>query len=798
MLPLRRKPGFSKPTIQDSLQECSNTDQPIFVNYEGLSRSTIVTHTSSSSPDVALQLLGSDIAEQLTEDEVRKVSQKQDLWDRAFDALWARDEELIAAYDQYLPREASHRTLVQRTGVQREQQLQGFISAKLALQEKSGKWRDWGDKAINIVLFGKAFIDEAVSTDPHASLAWTGVCLLLPLLLNPGAEKEAMLAGLETIAKVITRYLAIERTYRSAETGCGLENRFRLDSSIAELFEGAIVNLYSKILEYQAHCVCNISQSKTRQVFKGMFKIDNQNSLLEEIKSYDIECEKYISILDQALLQQECEKQQRCRDKLFSSLTKGFSQLQATAEETLFKQQSLERDKQEERCLHYLRGSVNYEKNKDRDRDGVRVPDTCNWVLHNSKFTDWRDDESIGFLLITADPGCGKTVLARSLIDEKLLGPPDITVCYYFFRHDDRRETWEVLGALLYQLFHQRPDLIKYAVPYAKKDSLFFKSVSTLWNILETVAADESSPAVVCVLDAFDEGLDDWETKKFVEKLVCFYTKFDTPHNDHPKKLPKLKFIVTCRPYHKVATLFGKFSKLKERTRLCASDDGNAICLEAGIKLVIKTKVSALQENLGLKEEVADILCQHLLEMENRTYLCVSLILQLVAEPTVSINVTTSKRMRKFLSSIPSSLFEIYEAMLKNIPVPEEGEKLLKIVIAAVQPLSVPEMRIAISIEEDSHTFQDLDVESLEDFVLKIRNQCGLFITIVDNRIYLIHQTAKEFLVKKSAQVCTASSCTASGKKMAAFIRHCGCKRAPCLGLHPIFVLQRIQWTRRI
>ncbi|KAF4632130.1 hypothetical protein G7Y89_g5992 [Cudoniella acicularis] len=740
MRPLRRKPGFLRPTKKDDLQECSITDQPILVNYEVPSQSTIATATSSSSPDVALQPL----------------SQKHDLWDRAFDALRARDEELVVAYEQYLPREISRRTLVQLTGAQREQQLQVYISTKLALEEKSGKWRGRGDKAIHIILFGKAFIDDVVSTDPHASLAWTGVCLLLPLLLNPGAEKEAMLTGLETIAKTITRYLAIERTYRSTETRPALKNSVQPDNSLAELFEGTIVNLYSKILEYQARCVCNISQPKALQVVKGMFKIGNQDSLLEEIKSYDAECEKYFSILDRDLLQRECVEQKLHRDEL-SSMIKGFSQLQATAETN-----SLERDKQEERCLHNLRGSVDYEKNKDRDRHGVRVPNTCGWVLHNPKFTDWRDDKSIGFLLITADPGCGKTVLARSLIDEKLLGPVDIVVCYYFFRHDDRREAWEMLGILLYQLFDQRPDLIKYALPYARKDSLFSKSVSTLWNILEIVAADESLPAVVCVLDAFDESSDDWETKEFVNKLVCFYTKFDAHHDDHPRKLPKLKFIVTCRPYHKDEMLFGKFGKLKERTRLCASDDGNPMCLQDGIKLVIETKVSTLREKLNLKEEVADILCSHLLQMENRTYLCISLILQLVAEPAVSINVTTRKGMRNFLSSIQSNLSHIYEAILQKIPIPEEGKKLLKIIIAAVRPLSVPEMRIASSIDEKSHSFHGLDVESIEGFVLKIRNQCGLFITIADGKIYLIHQTAKEFLVQKSARFSAASSSTAT------------------------------------
>lgn len=341
--------------------------------------------------------------------------------------------------------------------------------------------------------------------------------------------------------------------------------------------------------------------------------------------------------------------------------------------------------------------------------------------------------------MIIADVGCGKSVLARSLIDKKQLGSIDTVVCYYFFRRDDRREAWEMLGILLYQLFDQRPDLVKHAVPYARKDSLFSKSVSTLWKVLEKVTEDESLPGIVCILDAFDEGSDDWETKRFVDVLVCFCTKFDAPQDDHHRKLLKLKFIVTSRPYHGVEMAFRKLGKLGQRTLLSASEDTNPECIRDEINLVIEAEVSTLRERLNLKEEVAKVLKTHLKEMKNSTYLCISLILRLVATSAVSISVTTSERMRTFLSSIPSGLCHIYEAMLQKIPITEEGEKVLKIVITTVRPLSIPEMRIASSIREESHSFDDLDLKDLKDFVLRIRNQCGLFIIIVDDKIYLIY-----------------------------------------------------------
>lgn len=33
---------------------------------------------------------------------------------------------------------------------------------------------------------------------------------------------------------------------------------------------------------------------------------------------------------------------------------------------------------------------------------------------------------------------------------------------------------------------------------------------------------------------------------------------------------------------------------------------------------------------------------------------------------------------------------------------------------------------------------------------MKIRAMCGLFLSIVDSKVYLIHQTAKEFLIPEN------------------------------------------------
>ena len=41
--------------------------------------------------------------------------------------------------------------------------------------------REQFDRAVGAVIWAKDFITHAVSPDPHAALAWAGVCVLLPV-----------------------------------------------------------------------------------------------------------------------------------------------------------------------------------------------------------------------------------------------------------------------------------------------------------------------------------------------------------------------------------------------------------------------------------------------------------------------------------------------------------------------------------------------------------------------------------------------------------------------------------------
>ena len=75
----------------------------------------------------------------------------------------------------------------------RQEQLSAFLTRKLEKIENDQKSFVLGchriviqeetDKAVKIVMFVKDFVSSAVSAEPHAALAWAGVCVFLPVFL---------------------------------------------------------------------------------------------------------------------------------------------------------------------------------------------------------------------------------------------------------------------------------------------------------------------------------------------------------------------------------------------------------------------------------------------------------------------------------------------------------------------------------------------------------------------------------------------------------------------------------------
>ena len=78
------------------------------------------------------------------------------------------------------------------------------------------------------------------------------------------------------------------------------------------------------------------------------------------------------------------------------------------------------------------------------------------------------------------------------------------------------------------------------------------------------------------------------------------------------------------------------------------------------------------------------------------------------------------------------------------------------IIVGAQEPLSVKELNVTMSIEDDSKCCEDLSLESTETFEMRLRSIYGFFVYTDQTYVFLIHQTAKDFLVSlpDATEVC--------------------------------------------
>ncbi|EWZ97076.1 hypothetical protein FOWG_04277 [Fusarium oxysporum f. sp. lycopersici MN25] len=387
--------------------------------------------------------------------------------------------------------------------------------------------------------------------------------------------------------------------------------------------------------------------------------------------------------------------------------------------------------KEEQECHQIFRLTTDSKDNTYewyKDRVTERVEHTCVWFLEHDRFQLWLKQDS-GPLIVSADPGCGKTVLAKYLIDHAF--PKLTTVCYFFFTDQDQNTVRQALCALLHQLFCQNPALITHVMEsYKKNGPKLIYATSRLWEIFLNAANDPSAGAVTVVLDALDECAE--------TELQDLMRKIDRHFSGRGSNGSKLKFIMTCRPYYQILSGFRGLLQEFPSIHIPGEEQSEAISQE--VNQVIKYRVSQLSMNDSLKLYLEE----RLRATHNRTYLWVYLVFDYLENEVVK---KTLKEVKAKIEALPSSLNEAYDNILSKTKEDKVVYKALSIVLAAKRPLTVAEMNVAMNVAFDTHSMSDLDLENDVDFKKNLRFRCGLFLSVHHDRIYLLHQTAREFLL---------------------------------------------------
>ncbi|KAI9730863.1 MAG: hypothetical protein M1834_005581 [Cirrosporium novae-zelandiae] len=679
------------------------------------------------------------------------------LWDLAYEDLRNQKDgpKLIERFEKILNDQSKTKqttiTLGNEDTATKEDQMSALVNKQLKNMNEE-KWRikligkvvevrEQVDRVVSVVRAVKEFISPFAGIDPiHAGLPLAG------LLVNDSQERADAIYGLEYITELVRRFAAIEYIYLQDE-----------ECTYKEELEVVVIKLYSQILEYETRAACQFDRNTALQVARNVFKADDWKEILEKIKESEEACDKRIRTIDAGDQRTRAKRLENTLEKqncdILTQLKLSqiqYGELLKTIQEGQKEQEEWVKAKDEMDCLKVFRTST-YEDTMEKNPD--HVPGTCEWFVRHSRYREWLNGPASNLLWVTADPGCGKSVLSKFLINsyksERQKDTSNTSICYFFFKDDsdENKSAAHALCAILHQLFEQNPALLKHAMPhYKRNDGMLCQLLQILWEILMDAAVDPNNGNIVCVIDALDECAES-SCGTLINCLAKFYsTVMNTA--------TRIKFLITSRQNPFLEQVFTERFQDPASLRLMGENESEMeeICVE--INLVIEAKVKEFQElrlKYGIHDDAHIAVQKQLKGIENRTYLWVALILPELRKMAKY----PEHKLLKTIKNIPSSVSEAYERILENSYDKDMARKLLQIVCTAIRPLTLVEMNWALSINEDDSVAELFPLQSFPGIV---RDICGLFISIQHSKIYLIHQTAKEFLICENVKESTNST----------------------------------------
>jgi ankyrin repeat protein len=566
---------------------------------------------------------------------------------------------------------------------------------------------------------------------------------------NDKDSRDSLFDGIESTSNIVRRYAAIEKVYVGSSQG-----------QAQDALQDSILSVYGRILEFEARALCQCHHNVAFQTFKNMFGGNTWKDVVKKISDADTTCTKLLPTLDAESQSSHSKQLSDILSAQTDQIEKSFQESNKLTESILeevraARNEQRYRQEQEDKrnFLSVLRTTdFDFSKNKNPERS----PGTCEWLLQHPEYQKWLKQASTPCLWLTADPGCGKSVLSRYLVDDFTeIAAGNATICYFFFKAGEENENPNnALCALLYQLFEQNEHLLeKYGIPEYQKGGSLANLFEPLWSLLVRVCRDPDAGQIICILDALDECA--------ASHKRILATKFAEFCAGNPTSV-NFRILITSRIENALQAAFNLGSKSKATfVRLTGEGEKEVAAITKEINLVINEEIERFKEareQSEIYDNAHNILRQEIDKVDNRTYLWVSLVFPELHENAYC----EESELLQIFKTLPRTVEKAYEGILSRSTNVERARKLLSIVLAAIRPLTMMELKIAFSIDRNgnySMLDKNSEVESSKPKVAvvgpierafreSIRQYCGLFIRITESKVYLIHQTAQEFLLE--------------------------------------------------
>ncbi|VUC31548.1 unnamed protein product [Clonostachys rosea] len=368
----------------------------------------------------------------------------------------------------------------------------------------------------------------------------------------------------------------------------------------------------------------------------------------------------------------------------------------------------------------------------DDRRQNIRKAhlNTCNWLLHNTTYCDWKDPERIrqhgGFLWIKGKPGSGKSTMMKYLVESSQKETSHQAILSFFFNsrgHDLEKSTTGLYRSILFQLLQQNQELKS----ILSSNDLFPDGSSRQWtnevlrDLIEKAIEHLTSP-VMCFIDALDECNDDE-----IRDMIGFFERLGQLAISNGVGL---NVCFSSRHYPYISMREGIGLEIHLETQ----DDHNTDIVE-----YINTELRIGQGKLAqtIKEEIK--------EKASGVFIWVFLVIKILNKERCRIH-TLREKLRQTPQDLNNLFFSILSRDHGNT---DELLLCFQLMLFAGRPLEPLELHFAILSQNGSADLDpdDLDEEDSRMFLIESSKGLGEVTGSLLPTVQFIHESVKDFLL---------------------------------------------------
>ncbi len=542
------------------------------------------------------------------------------------------------------------------------------------------------------------------------------------ILSNPGMAIKSNLGGITHVISRMDWYCALTEHL--------LDQRYIVDGFgvILHELEKRVFEMYKALLLYQMKSICSYYRNLVLVVLRGLTNWDDWDGDLQTVTDAEAAVQTASDVYNGQHAKEALGQLVRHAEGMEARL----GDIGQTLQDFMIQQKDMHMDDKDTQCLQDLRVVDPQDDMKKivNNKDDL-LDDAYKWILSTREyaaFTNWSDDNSdltpCRMLWIQGHAGTGKTMLLIGII-RKLSNQPFVlapNVSYFFCQGTDStlNNATATLRSLIWLLLVRQPYLISHLrKKYKDSGSALFtdgRAFYALSEVFQSMLRDPHLSPVYFAVDALDECD---QTKPGLEELMQLISISLTLSD-------KVKWLVSSRPW---VCAHGKPKNWNASRILVELDDQN---LERPVNAYIDHKLSTLE---GIDGYDADTLAEVSNEIRQRarnTFLWVALVFN-------QLNEVDGGYAVEIIKGIPPGLEELYGHMMTRIEKgkmrdPEYCKNVLVATSLAYRPLSLFELAILASVPP-----------KMTETIVK---KCDSFLTTREKTVYLIHQSAKDYLDK--------------------------------------------------